>query len=277
MHYVVMNTAERPMKGWTYNVMSGAFAFIAGAGRGAFRTIYADGNAVADLVPSDYFTAFLLATAWRTSLRSDLQVYHYTSGTVSPILWSDYTSTVMKHLENYPTDNVIIPPKAKCRKSYLHNWFIVVLFHYLPALILDFFGLALDVPFRVWEIQKKYTRGMCYASYFTLNQWWFTMDNQMLVWEEMDDEDKKEFWFNLENFNWDRYIKTCVLGVRRYFHKQDDSNLKQARSLYSKRKLLYYCAWIFTYFCIVCFLQFFTSASISLFSGFVLILFLYWV
>nr|XP_024214274.1 putative fatty acyl-CoA reductase CG8303 [Halyomorpha halys] len=152
---IVLNTAERPIEGWTYNVLSGAFAFIAGAGRGAFRTIYADGNAVADHVPSDYFIAFLIAAAWKTAVHRNFQVYHYTSGTVRPILWSDYLSTVMKYMDKYPTANTVIPPRAKCRKGYIHNWFVVLLFHYLPALILDLLDVSLDVPFRCFQGKRS--------------------------------------------------------------------------------------------------------------------------
>ncbi|XP_066902418.1 putative fatty acyl-CoA reductase CG8303 [Halyomorpha halys] len=274
---IVLNTAERPIEGWTYNVLSGAFAFIAGAGRGAFRTIYADGNAVADHVPSDYFIAFLIAAAWKTAVHRNFQVYHYTSGTVRPILWSDYLSTVMKYMDKYPTANTVIPPRAKCRKGYIHNWFVVLLFHYLPALILDLLDVSLDVPFRFWEIQKKYSRGMFYTSYFTLNQWLFTADNQMDVWKEMDEEDKNEFRFNMENFNWDSYIKTCVLGVRRYFHNQSDISLKIARYRYSKTKSLYYWAWFVAYSFMVLFFQLFTSTAFSLCCSLFLILILYFI
>lgn len=51
------------MDGWVDNVHNGAFAFIAGAGKGVFRTILADGNKIADMVPCDLVINLLIASA----------------------------------------------------------------------------------------------------------------------------------------------------------------------------------------------------------------------
>lgn len=57
------------MEGWVDSVHNGAFAFIAGAGKGVFRTILADGKKIADMVPCDMVVNLLIASASHIAFR----------------------------------------------------------------------------------------------------------------------------------------------------------------------------------------------------------------
>lgn len=65
----VLGTLREPLLGWVDNVHNGAFAFIAGAGKGVFRTILADGNKVADMVPCDQVVNLIISAASHVSFR----------------------------------------------------------------------------------------------------------------------------------------------------------------------------------------------------------------
>lgn len=54
---------KEPLQGWMENVNNGQFAFIAGAGKGVFRTLLADGGLVADMVPSDLVVNLIISAA----------------------------------------------------------------------------------------------------------------------------------------------------------------------------------------------------------------------
>lgn len=61
------------MEGWVDSVHNGAFAFIAGAGKGVFRTILADGKKIADMVPCDMVVNLLIASASYIAFRYSIR------------------------------------------------------------------------------------------------------------------------------------------------------------------------------------------------------------
>lgn len=55
---------QSSLPGWVDNVNNGGVAFMAGVGRGVFRTIGARQDLIADMVPCDQLASLLIAAAW---------------------------------------------------------------------------------------------------------------------------------------------------------------------------------------------------------------------
>lgn len=65
---VVISTAKEPLRGWINNVY-GPTGITAAAGIGLMRSLHADGNCNANIVPCDYVINALIASAWYTAKR----------------------------------------------------------------------------------------------------------------------------------------------------------------------------------------------------------------
>lgn len=65
-----------------------------------------------------------------------------------------------------------------------------------------------------------------------MNEWQFEISNVRELNMEINKTiDRNEFTCDVTNINWDEYLKTFVLGIRKYVLKDDDSTLEKSRNL----------------------------------------------
>lgn len=64
-----MGTWEEPFPGWVENVQNGGVAFIAGAGKGVFRTVLGIKDKISDIVPCDMVANLSIAATWDVARR----------------------------------------------------------------------------------------------------------------------------------------------------------------------------------------------------------------
>lgn len=84
------------------------------------------------------------------------------------------------------------------------------------------------------KVQDKLAKSVQCLEYFTTHQWRFQGDNVKMLLESMDDEDKKEFQFDVRTIVWEDYVEKYVLGFRQFLFKQDPSSLEESRKRMSK-------------------------------------------
>lgn len=68
--------------------------------------------------------------------------------------------------------------------------------------------------------------------YFTLNEWIWKTDNFSRLIERLNDQDRKKFFIDVKQINWNDYLLNYILGVRKYLLQEDPSTIPAA-----KRKL----------------------------------------
>lgn len=76
---------------------------------------------------------------------------------------------------------------------------------------------------------KKIHKFANVISFFCTNEWTFTNDNVQKLWENLNADDKKLFYFDLSSLDWEVYIKEYMKGMRVYLFKDDLSNAAEAR------------------------------------------------
>ena len=77
---------------------------------------------------------------------------------------------------------------------------------------------------------KRITEQVNVSSYFTSREWNFDEDRFMNLWKKMGDEDKKIFPFHVSTIDWDKYLCSCVLGIRVYLFKDPIATLPKAKT-----------------------------------------------
>lgn len=65
------------------------------------------------------------------------------------------------------------------------------------------------------RIQDKLVKAAGCLEYFTLQEWNFDDQNVQNLVLQMNDYDRKEFCFDVEKIDWEKYIENYVLGIRK--------------------------------------------------------------
>lgn len=76
---------------------------------------------------------------------------------------------------------------------------------------------------------KKIHKFANVISFFCTNEWTFTNDNVQKLWRNMNPDDQKLFYFDMQSLDWEVYIKEYMKGMRVYLFKDELSNAAEAR------------------------------------------------
>lgn len=79
------------------------------------------------------------------------------------------------------------------------------------------------------KIHKKISKTLTALKFFAINDFKFSTNNVLELYQNMNSTDQKLFNFNVEDINWPDYMEKYWLGIRRYIFKQDESTLPEAR------------------------------------------------
>ena len=80
------------------------------------------------------------------------------------------------------------------------------------------------------RVQKKIEVGLEVLQYFTTHVWRFKNEKFLKVRDSMCLEDKKEFSIDFKSVDDYSYIKSCLMGARKYILKEPCENLPRART-----------------------------------------------
>ncbi|XP_046615044.1 fatty acyl-CoA reductase wat-like isoform X1 [Neodiprion virginianus] len=240
---MVISTAHEPIEGWIDNVF-GPTGGIVGAGAGLIRTFNVDSECTAELVPVDMTVNALVATAWDIAMNKNITTepptYNYVATTKKKnITWGEYNNFALKYGTLRPsTRSIWCYVNYSTKYVMLYN-VLTVLLHLLPALLLDT-GLVLtgQSP-KMLKIYKKIHKFASCTSYFARRSWKFQTDNTQALWDKLATEDKNNFFFSMEDFDWDSYMNKYITGLRKYIFKDDPSSIPAARKRMAVMKVFH--------------------------------------
>lgn len=89
----------------------------------------------------------------------------------------------------------------------------------------------------IYRLMKTY-RKLHYINnileWYTTNEFLFSDKNIDAIWNDMSPVDRKLFYFNMTQFNWEELYLYCMRGVRVYLFHDPMETLDDARNNYSK-------------------------------------------
>lgn len=89
---------------------------------------------------------------------------------------------------------------------------------------------------------KKIHKFCDIIGYFATNEWHFSNDNVQRLWHRLSDADRRMFFFNMEEIDWDAFLKDSIYGLRTYLMKDDPSTIEAARK--RSQRLVFDCGYI---------------------------------
>ncbi|XP_026282586.2 putative fatty acyl-CoA reductase CG5065 isoform X1 [Frankliniella occidentalis] len=238
---IVTAALREPLPGWVDN-MNGPTGLFVGAGKGVLRTLYCHRDMVADLIPVDICINLLIAVAWKTATATRNQhgkssgeeqqvvVYNCVSGAQNPIKWGSLQDMALIHLRRNPYSGVLWYPGGSFKESRAYHDLCSLAFHTIPAYIMDAAArLSGKKPIMV-KIQQRLSKAVQCLQFFTTGEWQFSDDNVQALMGEMTPADRKVFDFDVREVDWDAYLNTYVLGIRKFVLKDDPSTFPEARA-----------------------------------------------
>ncbi|NXJ77863.1 FACR1 reductase, partial [Trogon melanurus] len=233
---------QEPFPGWI-DSFNGTSGILIAAGKGILRSVIANNEAVADVIPVDVTINFTLAAGWYTAVHrpKSLLVYNCTIGGVNPFFWGEMGKTVMKERETIPDTQWKTPANAKQQKYYVqsvHSWADVretsmyIQTSYLPLMLL--------LCFRMMKIINKLHKSLMLLQYFSTQSWDWSSDNMNMLMSHLNTEDKKLYNFDVRQLHWSEYIESYCLGAKKYLLNEDMSGIPAAKQHLRKLRNIRY-------------------------------------
>jgi len=233
---IVVAAWREPLPGWVDN-LNGPTGLFAGAGKGILRTLHCRRDCVADMVPVDIPINVMCAVAWKIASSPhapSIPVYNCTSGSTNPMTWGEMEAWGFDSLVRYPMNNAAWYPGGSFKDTHLANVVCKQIFQTWPAHVLDTGSWLLGNKPVMVKINNKINKAAGALEYFTTNEWRWSNKNLIGLQEEMTQEDREKFNFDMRNVHWPLFLDNFIQGTRKYVLKEDVSSLITARKHITK-------------------------------------------
>lgn len=131
-------------------------------------------------------------------------------------------------------------PAITLIKSEVRFKLAFLLYHCLPAMLLDFTLRMKGSKMRLLPIYQKVYYFTNLYTYFAHNTWTFEDDNMRKIYTLMSEEDLKTFHCIIKSEDYVEYTRNACEGFRRYFFKETEQDLIEGRKKLRNFKLIYY-------------------------------------
>ncbi|XP_029455855.1 LOW QUALITY PROTEIN: fatty acyl-CoA reductase 2 [Rhinatrema bivittatum] len=232
---------KEPFPGWIDNFNGPSGLFIA-AGKGILRTMKANNDAVADLIPVDVAVNLTLAAGWYTAVHrpKTTLVYNCTTGGINPFYWGEIEYHVISTFKRNPLEQAFRRPNANITSNSLINQYWITVSHIAPALLYDFYLKLTGRKPRMMKIFNRLHKSMMLIEYFTSKSWEWNSDNTSMLMSQLNLEDRKAFNFDVRQLHWPEYIENYCIGTKKYVLNEDMSGLPAARQHLKKLRNIRY-------------------------------------
>uniref|UniRef100_A0A665VNR3 Fatty acyl-CoA reductase n=1 Tax=Echeneis naucrates TaxID=173247 RepID=A0A665VNR3_ECHNA len=232
---------QEPFSGWIDNFNGPSGVFIA-AGKGILRTMRANNDAVADLIPVDVVINLTLAAGWYTAVHRPKAalVYNCTTGGINPFHWGEIEHHVMSSFKRNPLEQAFRRPNANITSNYLINQYWILVSHKFPALIYDLFLRLSGQKPQMMRIFNRLHKAISLLEYFSSQDWEWNSDNMNMLMSQLTPEDRKTFNFDVRQLNWPEYIENYCIGTKKYVLNEDMSDIPAARQHLRKLRNIRY-------------------------------------
>nr|AGK27745.1 fatty acyl-CoA reductase [Ericerus pela] len=236
---IVVPAWFEPIPGWVDN-LNGPTGLLIGAGKGVIRTMHCNGNLKADLIPVDIVCNGMIAIPWKQSLNStkplNMPVFNLTQHELEPLNWSEVVELGKEASSKYPFEMVLWYPGGNVYANFYVHFILSLLFHWIPAYLIDFMLFLIGrKPFLV-HVQKKIYHGQKVLSYFTTRSWLFDVNNLDDLKNSLSPVDRKIFPVTLKGLQKLPYMLQSLETVRHVFLKEDPSTIPWCKT---RLKILY--------------------------------------
>ncbi|XP_065216154.1 putative fatty acyl-CoA reductase CG5065 [Planococcus citri] len=228
---VVIPVWLEPLPGWTDNI-NGPTGLLIGAGKGVIRTMYCNNEGYADYLPVDIAVNGLIIGTWNYVDNKDRtrNIFHLTSSQEWQVSWQEVIDIGKSIVTNeLPLNGVVWYPGGSMKKNKLLHQICVILFHMIPAYVLDFFIFCSGNKPVLCRVQDKINKGFEVFEYYANNQWEFRNEHVHYIRKVMNKRERRDYKIDGEDMDIREYFKSCVMAARNYILKEPPETIPAAR------------------------------------------------
>ncbi|NWX85650.1 FACR1 reductase, partial [Nothoprocta ornata] len=222
---------HEPFPGWidSFNGTSGIFV---AAGKGILRSVIANNEAVADMIPVDVVINLTLAAGWYTAVHrpKNMLVYNCTTGGINPFFWGEMVVSLVSITEvlywNY--------------NSYSSELVRTLIDQNYSKDQISYLSLTILLSFRMMKIINRLHKSLMLLQYFSTQSWDWSSDNMNMLMSHLNPEDKKLYNFDVRQLHWSEYIESYCLGAKKYLLNEDMSGIPAAKQHLRKLRNIRY-------------------------------------
>ncbi|XP_035787730.1 fatty acyl-CoA reductase wat-like isoform X1 [Anopheles albimanus] len=264
---IVIATNEEPIGGWTDNIY-GLNGVIAGVALGIIRIMHVDDNNAADIIPADIVVNAVLAAGWQTHIERFIyhhlrkherplpaaqsngelkgvakprtKIYNCVTGTDNPISYQkiyEYSIEVGKSCP--PKKSLWIVCHNTTKSKYMYE-FYKLLYHLLPAFLIDTYLRAIRRTPRIMDLYRKVHKFATVIEYFANGKWTFENENMRSLRDRLSPDDQIMFPCNVKKLVWVDYFWTYIHGLRKHIANEPLENLDEAIKRHKQMRILHF-------------------------------------
>ncbi|CAI6352248.1 unnamed protein product [Macrosiphum euphorbiae] len=246
---MIVATDNEPVPGWINNIY-GPTGVVAATGVGLLRCMIADPDKIADIVPGDFVSNAVVASAWdihnqweAVGLNKEQfvpPIYNVVSSSSNPLTWGEFSAFNKSHGSHAPSVKAIWPFMLRISKTKYEYTILCFLLHILPAFIIDSLAKLTGRKPQLMEGYKKIHKFIEVVSYFSLKSWTFHDDNTKSLIKKLSKLDQSLFRFDIAKLDWNEYFKKHVVGIRLYIFKDPLDTVPEALRRNKKLYMIHY-------------------------------------
>lgn len=254
---IMISTSLEPIRGWINNLY-GPTGSVMGVAYGVLRTLRSKEECVADLIPADIVINNIIAAAWETIEKrkdqlnvidanennsknsEEVAIYNTVSSVQNEMTWGRFMRETVKRGLEVPSEKAFWYYMFVFNRYKLMYNICVVFLHLLPAVIIDTIIYFMGKKPIMWKTYKKIHKYSNVIAYFSTQQWRFKNDRVMNLWNRLSPVDKRLFYFNMEDHDWDEYISYYMRGCRVYIANDPLETVERGQKRYKRLKIAHF-------------------------------------
>ncbi|CAI6349030.1 unnamed protein product [Macrosiphum euphorbiae] len=234
---MIVATDNEPVPGWINNIY-GPTGAVAATGVGLLRCLHVNPDLIADMVPGDYVSNAVVASAWdihnqweAVGLNKEQfvpPIYNVVSSSSNPLTWREFSGFNKNYGSHIPSVKAIWPFMLRLSKNQYEYTILCFLLHILPAFIIDSLAKLTGRKPQLMDGYKKIHKFSEVIAYFALMSWTFHDDNTKSLIKKLSKLDQFLFRFDVTKLDWSEYFKKHVVGIRLYILKDPLETVPEA-------------------------------------------------
>ncbi|CAL1687696.1 unnamed protein product [Lasius platythorax] len=237
---IVVSTATEPLKGWLDN-FNGPVGMLVGGGKGILRVLFVDPIVTSDFMPVDVAIKAIIIVTWQRGIKTIIEdntihVYNCSSYDVKTINIKNLVEMGYQLVEQIPLENIIWSPGSTTTTSRSFYYFLVLIMHILPALLIDGILMLFGARPMLLKLQRKVYCANSALSYFLTNEWKFHNEKLISLFDNLNADNKKDFGFDYKALNIAEYFRDGLIGAKLYLLNEEMNHTQlEAATLHRKR------------------------------------------
>jgi fatty acyl-CoA reductase len=248
---MVVPAWREPYPGWS-DTFNGPTGMMTASGTGLLRVLPGARDKCVDMIPVDIVSNMLVAAGWRTHRQNQdraqgapnkITFYNCTSGTFAPQKFGISAVMFNKAWQRYPMEKRMVrSPGVQMYNDAGSMWnrmlfrFMKLMSHKIPGQMMDLASKVTGQKPQVGGVYERLDSIMDGYHFFVNNEFIWANENVRAMITEMG-PDHDNFPCDMKGIDWQQYINTMVLGIKKFLLKEDVSErgLAQSRSKYANK------------------------------------------